>query len=77
MVQKMLSIINDHVTVSYQMKPCKSIFIQSHIALMFTGVNDTGNLKELFDEFCESFNNNIDYETAVEYFNNNTSTVKV
>ncbi len=71
MVQKMSSISNDLITVCFQTKPCKAIFIQNHNAYMFTGINDSGNLKELFDEFSESFNNNIDYDTAVQFFNSN------
>lgn len=76
MVQKMTSVINDHVTVSFQTIPCKTLFIQNPQKFMFTGVNDFGNLKELFNEFCESFNNNIDYDTAVEFFNNNIQKVQ-
>jgi len=71
MVQKMFCVINDHVSVAYQTVPTKAVFVQDIRHPLFVGINDTGNIKDLFDEFPDSFNNNIDFNTAVQFFNNN------
>ena len=76
MVQKLRTIMNDHVTVSHQIHPVRLIFIQKTDVELTVTICDKGDMKMLFDEFCQSFNDNIDFETAIKYFNPLNNKVK-